>query len=508
MLRRHAVWRYLIQKFPYLFLSSLFLPGMVAICILAPQYAFSAQATLTWNAPTTNIDGTPLTDIAGYKIYYGTASGNYSQTVDVGNLTNSGVSNLSDGTTYYFAVTAYDTSGNGSGYSNEVSKTTPAGQQYSVLIAKSGTGSGTVTSSAGGINCGSSCTATYNSGSVVTLTATPAGGSTFTGWSGGGCTGTGTCSLSMSGNVTVTATFAVNTTYSITATAGTGGTISPSGLLAVSGGTGKTFTIAPNTGYTISGVKVDGVSVGAVTTYTFSNVTANHTIAATFTYVVPTAPTVTSISPLAGSTAGGTAVQITGTGFISGSTVKIGAANATGVVVNSATSISAVTPAGTTGLADIVVTNTNGTGKLTGGFTYVVSAPTTITFDNPVPSGSSGSYLNSLFQGINFGTNQWRWETAWLVDSTRHIYFASSSGTSRTFTFSPAPRFLISMRVFTGQNGTLTLTDNLGQTITQAVTKGSMQTVTTGWTQASTTITVQFTAGWELAVDDITFRAP
>jgi hypothetical protein len=46
----------------------------------------------------------------------------------------------------------------------------------------------------------------------------------------------------------------------------------------------KTFTITPKTGYRIAGVVVDGKSVGAVTRYTFSNVTANHTIAATFTF--------------------------------------------------------------------------------------------------------------------------------------------------------------------------------------------------------------------------------
>jgi len=116
--------------------------------------------------------------------------------------------------------------------------------------------------------------------------------------------------------------------------------------------------------------------------------------------------------------------------------------------------------------------------------------------------------LNGIFQGINFGTNQWRWEDSWLVDNTKHIYFASSSGTSRSFTFAPGPRVLISMRVFTGKNGTLTLTDNLGQKVTRTVTTGSMQTVNTGWTQASTTVKVTFTAGWELAIDDIMFRAP
>ena len=79
------------------------------------------SATLTWNAPTTNADGSPLTDLAGYKIYYGTSSGNYSVSVDVRNVTTYTVDSLSSGK-YYFAVTAYDTSNNESGYSNEVSK--------------------------------------------------------------------------------------------------------------------------------------------------------------------------------------------------------------------------------------------------------------------------------------------------------------------------------------------------------------------------------------------------
>jgi hypothetical protein len=143
-------------------------------------------------------------------------------------------------------------------------------------------------------------------------------------------------------------------------------------------------------------------------------------------------------------------------------------------------------------------------------FTILASPPptTTITFDNPVPPGSPDSLLNGIFQGINFGTGQWRWGGAFAANSTNNVYFASASGTSRTFTFSPGPQLLISMRVCAGVGGTLTLTDNLGQMKTQAITTGSMQTVTTGWTNASTTITVQFTAGWELAVDNIVYGAP
>lgn len=77
--------------------------------------------TLTWDSPTTNADGTPLEDLAGYKIYYGISEGNYTASMDAGNVTTYTVSNLSSGT-YYFAVIAYDISGNESDYSNEVSK--------------------------------------------------------------------------------------------------------------------------------------------------------------------------------------------------------------------------------------------------------------------------------------------------------------------------------------------------------------------------------------------------
>jgi hypothetical protein len=76
---------------------------------------------LAWDPPTTNVDGSPLTDLAGYKIYYGTASGTYGQPIDVGNVTTYTLTGLVQGQTYYIAATAYDTSNNQSGFSNEVS---------------------------------------------------------------------------------------------------------------------------------------------------------------------------------------------------------------------------------------------------------------------------------------------------------------------------------------------------------------------------------------------------
>lgn len=83
----------------------------------------AAEAILSWEPPTTNADGTPLNDLAGHKVYYGTASKTYNSTLDVGNVTTYTISNLAGNATYYFAVTAYDTSGNESGYSDEVFKT-------------------------------------------------------------------------------------------------------------------------------------------------------------------------------------------------------------------------------------------------------------------------------------------------------------------------------------------------------------------------------------------------
>jgi len=71
--------------------------------------------------------------------------------------------------------------------------------------------------------------------------------------------------------------------YTITATAGTGGTITPSGVVNVSGGSNQTFDIVPNATYIVAGVSVDGgASVGRVNHYTFTNVAADHTIDATF----------------------------------------------------------------------------------------------------------------------------------------------------------------------------------------------------------------------------------
>ncbi|MBK8742735.1 MAG: hypothetical protein IPM02_26070 [Betaproteobacteria bacterium] len=90
-------------------------------------------------------------------------------------------------------------------------------------------------------------------------------------------------------NHTIAATLSVipPTPFTITASAGANGSISPSGNVAVTSGANRSFTITPNSGYQISSVVVDGVAQGAIASYTFTNVTANHTIAASFSTATP-----------------------------------------------------------------------------------------------------------------------------------------------------------------------------------------------------------------------------
>ncbi len=123
--------------------------------------------------------------------------------------------------------------------------------------------------------------AVYDHETLVGLKAIPDTGYHFVGW-GGAVTGSlDTATVFMNGNKSVTAAFAINT-YSITATAGSNGSISPAGTVSVNHGSNQSFVISPDTGYHVADVLVDGISVGTVTNYDFNNVTSNHTIAASF----------------------------------------------------------------------------------------------------------------------------------------------------------------------------------------------------------------------------------
>jgi len=93
----------------------------------------------------------------------------------------------------------------------------------------------------------------------------------------------------------------VTATYTITASAGSGGNISPSGSVMVPSGGNQTFAISPDSGYSISDVLVDNESQGKISSYPFTNVVSNHTISATFTVTPVTNYTILATSGPGGS---------------------------------------------------------------------------------------------------------------------------------------------------------------------------------------------------------------
>ncbi len=106
----------MIKRPVALFLFGCLLGGLA---ITAAEPVLGAQSvTLAWNPVTT-------ANVAGYNIYYGSASGNYTNATFVGNVTNATISGLSEGATYYFATTTLDASGLESAFSTEVSYTVP-----------------------------------------------------------------------------------------------------------------------------------------------------------------------------------------------------------------------------------------------------------------------------------------------------------------------------------------------------------------------------------------------
>ena len=94
------------------------------IDVMAPGVPAAGSASLSWTAPTQNTDGTPVTDLAGYHIYFGTSVGALNSLIDVPGAatTEYEISNLSSGT-YYFIVAAYNSLGFESPSSNQASKT-------------------------------------------------------------------------------------------------------------------------------------------------------------------------------------------------------------------------------------------------------------------------------------------------------------------------------------------------------------------------------------------------
>lgn len=227
--------------------------------------ANAASVTLAWD---------PSTNALGYKLYYGTQSGVYSYSLDVGDVIQRSLSNIATGVDLFFAVTAYDSTSE-SNFSKELECYTlvPLATVHGtitpntpVVVSSDMTSYFTIVPDSG-----------YQTSSILV------DGSSI-----------GTASSYTFSDVytshTISAIFEPIPTppppttqyYYVTASSGTGGSIYPSGSIEIKSGTDKTFVISVNRGYTIDTIKVDGILVPNSYSYTFFNINSDHTISVTF----------------------------------------------------------------------------------------------------------------------------------------------------------------------------------------------------------------------------------
>lgn len=160
---------------------------------------------------------------------------------------------------------------------------------YTLTITKEGSGSGIVTSSPSGINCGSDCNQSYSSGTSITLTATADSGSTFTDWQGCDSASDNICYMVMNTNKMVIAKFSqspLNYVLNVNINPSGGGTVTGAGIncsgtcsYSYSSGTNITLTASANSGYTFSGWSGCD-SISGTTCYVTMN--ANKTVTANF----------------------------------------------------------------------------------------------------------------------------------------------------------------------------------------------------------------------------------
>jgi hypothetical protein len=267
-------------------------------------------------------------------------------------------------------------------------------------------------------------------------------------------------------NVTSDHTIEANFTgsrYTLTPTAGTGGAITPSGPVTANYGTSRTFTVTPDTGYQISDIRVDGVSVGAVTTYTFVDVISDHTIEAAFAINQYT------LTPTAGT--GGT---ITPSGPV---TVNYGA-NQTFTI----------TPDGGYSIVDVIVDGASAGAVASYTFSNITSSHTIEArfainqYTLTAMAGANGIIIPSGTIAVNYGGNQ-----TFAITPTAGYHVTDirvdgeSVGAVSSYTFSNITSSHTIEAAFAINQYTLTTTTGAGGTITPSsitVDHGASQTFT------------------------------
>jgi len=240
-----------------------FLMGILISFFLLPiplsvQNVHGADVTLAW-------DPNPEANLKGYKVYYGSASGNYSIMVDVGNWTSLTISGLEAGKTYYFAATAYGPAGEESGMSGELRYDTPRPDSHFLSPTNESNGAASYT-----INASAGPNGSNSSPENIVFRRRISDNLRY--------------DTPRPDNYILSPTKASEDTasYTINASAGPNGSISSAGVTTVRRGSSKTFIIRPNRGYRVGRVNIDGVSMNYVASHTFTQINANHTIRAEF----------------------------------------------------------------------------------------------------------------------------------------------------------------------------------------------------------------------------------
>ena len=437
--------------------SPLRLLSFAVLAVLACSTPLAAQ-TLAWNANTES-------NIAGYRIEYGTVSGSPSTTIDAGNVTSRTMTGLTAGTTYYFRVIAYNTSGQTSAPSAQVSYTVPAGPNVPTITSvspSSGPATGGTQITINGTNFATSGTirvgGTQATG-VTRVSSTQLRATTPAGTAGARdvqvINGNGS-SATLAGAFTYAATPTTPTLTSVSPTSGPtsgGTTITLTGSNFVSGATVRVAGVAATNVVFSSATQITARTPAGTAGARDVQITnpngqsATRMGAFTYTATSTTRPSPRSVSPRSGPTPGGTLITVTGSNFENGATIRIGGVAATSVTFVDSRTLTARTPAMPAGGYPVQVFNPNGLwGNTSRGFHYLggstsvevltavesLSASTAETSANATAdtAPTEGTFRRYLAEGVE--TDQMRTQLAIAnpqqTDARATLTFETSAG--------------------------------------------------------------------------------
>ncbi len=460
--------------------SKSFSPKSVILALaqlFCPLALLAQSVTLAWDPSTSS-------NVTGYLLCRGTDGVNFGTQLNVGTNTTATVTGLQPGSSNYFEAVAYDANNVQSQPSNPVEYTVPTTTQ-TVTVAANPANAGTVTG--GG---------SFAQGASVTVTATANSGYTFTNWTQNGTVQSSSAnySFTLATNRTLVANFN-QFTYTVTASAGTNGSISPNGPQTVTTGGSITFTATAAANYQVNQWLVNGAVVqSGGSAYTLQNVTATATVAVTFS-ANPTLTVLANPANAGSVTGGGT--------FAPGSSVTVTATANSGYTFTNWTQngiVQSTSPSYSFTLATnrTLVANFN---QIT--YTVTASAGTNGSIN---PNGqqtvtTGGSITFTATPAANYQVNQWLVNGA-VVQSGGSAYTMQNVTATATVavTFSANPTLTVLANPANAGSVTGGGTFAPGSSVTVTATANSGYTFT-NWTQNGTVQSSSANYGFTLATN-------